>query len=118
MRDPTSPLTVLAESLGADLQNQATSLSLCLHQALLTIAYHQVVYWRMVRRDLICVPKGWYRKTYPAPGPVKARDITIRLVFEFVRQFGGLSASPPYDGRPCRTSALCLRRQKTGMWGG
>src|SRR5262249_5551139 len=101
------------ESLEADLQNQATSLMLCLHRNLLTIAYHQVVvlHWRMVGRDLIGAPKGWRRKTYTAPGPVTARDITIRLVFEFVRQFGEANASgpPPYHGRPCRTSAPCLR---------
>jgi len=96
MRDPISPLTVLAESLEADLQNQTTSLMLSLHRGLLTLAYHQVVFlhWRMVGRDLICEPKGWRRKTYTAPGPLKARDITIHLVFEFVQQFG-MPIKPP-----------------------
>jgi hypothetical protein len=60
-----------------------------LQRNFLTVAYHQIVvlHWRIVGGDLVCFPTGWRRKTYTALGPTKAREITIRLVFEFVRQF-------------------------------
>jgi hypothetical protein len=88
-QDPNSPLTVLAASLEADLKNQATDLTLSLHRGQLTLSYHQIVVlrWRMVGQDLVCSLTGWRRKTYAASGPMQARNITIRLVFEFVREF-------------------------------
>jgi hypothetical protein len=87
--EPNSPLGVLAANLKADLENQATGLTVSLHRERLTIAYHQVVvlHWKAAGGDLVCTPIGWRRKTYTALGPVQARTITIRLVFEFVRQF-------------------------------
>jgi hypothetical protein len=87
--DPNSPLTLLAESLQAELEDHPASLTIRLHRQRLTIAYHQVVvlHWKVVGCDLVCTPIGWRRKTYTALGPAQARNITIRLVFEFVRQF-------------------------------
>lgn len=44
----------------------------------LTIAYHQIVvlHWKVVGPDLICSSVDWRRKTYTAPGPVHARELT------------------------------------------
>jgi hypothetical protein len=97
MRDPSSPLAVLAESLEADLGDEATGVTLSLHRRRLTLAYHQMVvlHWRTVGRELVCAPTGWSRKIYTAPGPVQARDVTIRLVFQFVRQLQKPSTHPP-----------------------
>jgi hypothetical protein len=97
MRDPSSPLAALAESLKADLENKPTGVTLSLHRRRLTLAYHRtvVLHWRTVGRELVCAPTGWCRKIHTAPDPVQARDITIRLVFEFVRQFPKLSTNQP-----------------------
>jgi hypothetical protein len=90
--DPSAPLLLLAANLEEELRNQGTHLSVRLWRTTLTITYHSIVVlnWRLVGRDLVCTPTGWRRKTYTAPGPIQAREITIRLVFEFVRSFQAL----------------------------
>ena len=87
--DPRGPLLMLAANLKEELRDQDANLTITLHRTRLTIAYHEIVVlnWKVVGRDLVCTPVGWRRKTYTASGPVQAREITIRLVFEFVRQF-------------------------------
>jgi hypothetical protein len=86
--DPRAQLLLLEASLKKDLGNQQTALTVRLQRAGLTVAYHQmeVLRWTFVRRNLVCIPIGWCHKTYITSGPVQAREITIRLVFEFVRQ--------------------------------
>jgi hypothetical protein len=87
--DPLAPLLLLAANLEMELRDQGMHLSVSVHRNSLAVAYHQIVIlnWRVVGRDLVCTPSGWRRKTYTALGPTQAREITIRLVFEFVRQF-------------------------------
>ena len=87
--DPNAPLLLLAANLKEELRDQGGDLSVNLRRSFLTITYHQIVVlsWRVVGRNLVCTPTGWRRKTYTAPGPMQAREITIRLVFEFVRRF-------------------------------
>jgi len=89
--DPRGPLLMLAANLKEELNAQETNLTITLHRTRLTISYHEIVvlHWKSVGRDLVCTPVGWRRKTYTAPGPSKAREITIRLLFEFVKQFQG-----------------------------
>lgn len=86
--DPRAQLLVLEASLKKELANQETALTLRLQRASLTVAYHQmaVLRWTLVRRNLVCIPIGSCRKTYVASGPLQAREITTRLVFEFVKQ--------------------------------
>ena len=87
MRDPFAPLLLLAASLEEELRGQRTNLTVSLQRNFLTVAYDQIVvlHWRRVGSDLVCFPRC--RKTYTALGSTKAREITLRLVFEFVRQF-------------------------------
>jgi hypothetical protein len=87
--DPFAPLRLLAANLEEEIRDQGTHLSVSVHQNSLAVAYHQIVIlnWRVAGRDLVCTPSGWRRKTYTALGPTQAREITIRLVFEFVRLF-------------------------------
>jgi hypothetical protein len=87
--DARGPLLMLAANLKEELKAQETNLAVSLYRTHLIIAYHQVVvvHWKMVGRDLVGTPVGWRRKRYTARGPVQAREISIRLVFEFVKQF-------------------------------
>ena len=89
--DPQAQLDVLAAALADDLRGQVTNVAIARAGRRLTLSYHQIVVlcWKVSGRDLVCIPLGWRRKTYTATGPVHARAITIRLVFEFVRQFQG-----------------------------
>jgi hypothetical protein len=86
--DPRAQLLVLEASLRKELANQETALTLRLQRTGLTVAYHQmaVLRWRVVRRNLVCIPVSSCHKTYVASGPLHACEITIRLVFEFVKQ--------------------------------
>jgi hypothetical protein len=87
--DARAQLLMLDANLKEELRDQDANLTVTLHRARLTVAYHEIVvlHWKGVGSDLVCTPVGWRRKTYMAHGPVQAREITIRLVFEFVRQF-------------------------------
>ena len=79
---------MLEGNLKEELRDQDAYVTVTLHRARLAIAYHEIVvlHWKGVGSDLVCTPVGWRRKTYMARGPAQAREITIRLVFEFVRQ--------------------------------
>jgi hypothetical protein len=87
--DPFAPLLLLAANLEEELQAQGTNLTVSLQRNVLAVAYHQIVilHWRIVGDTLVCSPTRWRREAYTAAGPTSAREITIRLVFEFVRQF-------------------------------
>lgn len=87
--DVQGPLLMLEANLKEELRDQEANLTITLHRARLTIAYHEIVVlnWKVVGRDLVCTPVGWRRKAYTASGPVQAREITIRLIFEFVKVF-------------------------------
>jgi hypothetical protein len=89
--DPRAQILVLEASLKNELAGQETALTLCLQRSGLTIAYHQmtVLRWTSVRRNLVCIPIGGCHEAYVAHGPLQAREITIRLVFEFVKQYRG-----------------------------
>jgi hypothetical protein len=86
--DPRAQLLLLEASLKEELGDQQTALVVRLQRAGLTVAYHQtaVLRWTFVGQNLVCIPIGWCHKTYIASGPLQAREITIRLVFEFVQQ--------------------------------
>ena len=94
--DPRAQLLLLEASLKKELGNQQTALTVRLQRAGLTVAYHQmaVLRWTFIRRNLVCIPIGGCHKTYLASGPLQAREITIRLVFEFVKQF-----QSPHSGK-------------------
>jgi hypothetical protein len=87
--DPRGPLLMLEAILSEDLPAEHANLTIILHRTRLMIAYHHVVvlHWKVDGSDLVCTPVGWRRKTYAARGPAQAREITIRLLFEFVRHF-------------------------------
>jgi hypothetical protein len=87
--DPRAQLLLLEASLKKELANQETALTVRLQRAGLTVAYRQmaVLRWTLIRRNLVCIPIGWCHKSYIASGPLQAREITICLVFEFVKQF-------------------------------
>jgi len=94
--DPRAQLLLLEASLKKELGNQQTALTVRLQGAGLTVAYHQmaVLRWTFIRRNLVCIPIGGCHKTYLASGPLQAREITIRLVFEFVKQ-----CQSPHSGK-------------------
>ena len=87
-RDPFIELGLLASSLEEELKNQETELVVDLVDNDLVIAYHHIVvlHWRVVDLELVCSPTCWRRITFTVASAERAREITIRLVFEFVRE--------------------------------
>jgi hypothetical protein len=86
--DPSNELRLLAARLQEELGDQETRLAIDHLDSNIVIAYHSIVimYWKVVAGQLVCVPTAWHRQTYTAPCAVRAREITIRLAFDFVRQ--------------------------------
>jgi hypothetical protein len=87
--DPPGPLLMLATRLAEDLPPEGAELTVRPQRTLLTLAYHHIVIltWKVVDSDLMCTPIGWHHTTYTAGDPGEAHRLTVRLVFEFLRQF-------------------------------
>jgi hypothetical protein len=89
--DRSAELRLLAAKLQEELQGQETKLSVDYFDGTIVIAYRGIVavYWRVADGELACFPTSWHRRTYRAAGVARAREITIRLMFEFVRDRSG-----------------------------
>jgi hypothetical protein len=87
MRDQSAELRQLAAKLQEELKGQETRLSVDYFDDTIVIAYRGIVavYWRLANEELACFPTAWHRRTYTAASVARAREITIRLIFEFVR---------------------------------
>ena len=91
LRDRSAELRLLAAKLQEELKGQETRLSVDYFDDTIVIAYRGIVavYWRVADGELACFPTGWHRRTYTAAGVARAREIMIRLMFEFVRDRSG-----------------------------
>src|SRR5262245_7174172 len=89
LSDPSAELRLLAAKLQEELRNQETRLAVDYFDNNIVISYHRtiVLYWRVADGELACFPTGWRQRTYRTTGAVRAREITIHLLFEFVREF-------------------------------
>jgi hypothetical protein len=89
--DRRAELRLLAAQLHEELTDGEIRLSLIQIDNTIVIAYHHIValYWEGTDGKLTCIPRGWRSGRYAAANAVRAREITIRLLFEFVREFGG-----------------------------
>jgi hypothetical protein len=90
--DASAQLRLLAARLQGELRDEETALTIDHVDNTIVVAYRGVVvlYWRVVDGELACFPTGWRLRTYTTPHALRARELTIRLLFEFVR--GSLQA--------------------------
>src|SRR5262245_65922920 len=89
LRDPSAELRLLAAKLQDELRGRKTRLAVDYFDNTIVIFYHRIValYWRVADGELACFPTDWRQRTYRAASAVRAREITIRLMIEFVREF-------------------------------
>jgi hypothetical protein len=88
--DPPST-ACLPPKLQEELKGQETRLAVGHFDDTIVIAHRGIVavYWRVADGKLACFPTGWHHRTYTAAGVARAREITIRPMFEFVRDRSG-----------------------------